>query len=451
MSHSIRAMSRSPLLVQLRWLIRLRWIAGAAVIIGAMADWRWLRLFDADLGLMLVGTAVVIYNMVLWFGTQRLSRESTVPLLKALGWLQIVPDLVCLTVLTIWTGGLHSPLLGFFVFHMVFASMLMSQVTAYAAATLAIALLLGGLRWGELWPTTSENRLMLLGWCLTLLLTVFLTNTITASLRQQRRRLIRQNRRIRAMSRRLREQHQALIQHEKMVAMGQMAAGIAHEIANPLASMDSVLQLMQRRPERSRPDAVAVLRDQIERISQIIQQMTAFAHPSDTRWRTVAVNDLIEQALAMVRFDRRLRNVKLHRQLSPQAGEVSVQPQSIHQVLINLTLNALDAVADVPQPQIVIRTEAVNGWVAIAISDNGHGIASENLRRLFEPFFTTKPVGKGTGLGLSISYSLIHNHGGRIEVSSEAGCGAVFTVWLPAAENPSAVPASGRKTLPIIQ
>jgi C4-dicarboxylate-specific signal transduction histidine kinase len=276
-----------------------------------------------------------------------------------------------------------------------------------------------------------EDLLIFAGRAIALVATVHLANHITLSLRRQRRRLLRQNRRIRAMTRQLTRQHKAMIQHEKMVAMGQMAAGVTHEIANPLASMDSLLQLMQRKPDRIRPEAVATLREQIERVNQIIQQMKTFAHPSDVQAQTVQLNEIVEQSLHMLRFDKRLSAVRVIRQYSSDAGSVALLPQALQQVLINLIINALDAMTQTPEPELVIRTERREGWCVVEVGDNGSGIAPEHMGRLFEPFFTTKPVGKGTGLGLSISYSLIQKQGGSISVRTQPGKGTSFLIRLP--------------------
>jgi C4-dicarboxylate-specific signal transduction histidine kinase len=273
---------------------------------------------------------------------------------------------------------------------------------------------------------------------LTLVLTVTLTNHITHDLRAHRRRLLRQNRRITAMSRQLRDQQQALVQHEKMVAMGRMAAGVTHEIANPLASMDSLLQLAQRRPERVTPATFDKLREQVKRINEIIQQMKAFAHPTALQESlSMPLNDVAAQALDMVRFDPRLKKTDVRREFDPSAGAVAMSPQALQQVLVNLVINALDAMSNAAAPTLTIRTQRREGWCVIEVADNGHGIDPQHLPRLFEPFFTTKPVGKGTGLGLSISYSLMQRQGGSISVRSQAGEGATFTLRLPTSETAS--------------
>jgi len=315
---------------------------------------------------------------------------------------------------------------------MVFASLLLPAVMAYGGAAVAMMMLCGGLSLTDHWPAAQGPRLMLAGWCLTLLFTVYLANHVTAGLRRQRRRLIRQNRRIRKMAEHLRRHQLAQVQHEKMVAMGQMAAGVAHEIANPLASMDSLLQLIERRPAAVAPGSVPALREQVRRINAIVRQMTDFARPSQADWRIVPINEAAEKALAMACLDRRLSGVAIDRQFAPAAGQARVQPNALQQVLLNLLLNAGDAMAQTPQPRLEVRTESSADTCQISFRDNGHGIRPENLARLFEPFFTTKPVGRGTGLGLSISYRLINDMGGEIAVTSTPGQGATFTIRLPA-------------------
>ncbi len=428
---------RLALLSQLWWFIRLRWIAGACVVAFTLVDWLLLHYYLHHEAMLVVGAVIAGYNAVLF----RLTRPTpslvkSRSVLITLACAQILLDLACLTLLTTWTDGLYSPFTGLFVLHMVLASLLLPSGMAYAGAGAAMLMLACGLSASSLWPD-AKHMPILLGWALMLVSTVFLANHVSRNIRRHRQRVLQQNRRIRSMSDQLRRQRQAMIQHEKMVAMGQMAAGVAHEITNPLASMDSMLQLLQRKPDRIAGDAAEKLREQVARISNIVRQLTQFAHPPEAQWQTMNVGDLVERSLQMVRFDHRIRQVRLDVRISPQTQPVVAQPQAIEQVLVNIILNALDAMADVAEPRLEIRAGCQNGECRIEIADNGHGIAVEHMNRLFEPFFTTKPVGKGTGLGLSISYSMVRQHGGRIEVRSQPNQGARFTICLPTA---SAVP-----------
>jgi signal transduction histidine kinase len=426
---------RLALLSQLCWFVSLRWIAGACVIAFTLVDWLLLHRYRYHEAMLGVGIVIGGYNAILY----RLTRPApslvkSRSVLTTLACAQILLDLACLTLLTMWTGGLGSPFTGLFVLHMVLASLLLPSGMAYAGAGAAILMLACGLLAFDRWPD-AQHLPVLLGWALMLVSTVFLANHVTQNMRRHRLRVLQQNRRIRMMSDQLRRQRQAMIQHEKMVAMGQMAAGVAHEITNPLASMDSMLQLLQRKPDRLAGDTADKLREQVTRISNIVRQLTQFAHPPEAQWQTVSVGDLVERSLQMVRFDHRIRQVRLDVRVSGQTQLVLAQPQAMEQVLVNIILNALDAMAEVSEPRLEIRADRDRNECRIEIADNGHGIAAEHLNRLFEPFFTTKPVGKGTGLGLSISYSMVRQHGGRIEVQSLPNQGARFTIYLPASPN----------------
>ena len=424
----------------LAWFIRLRWIAAAAVVCAATVDYTWLPWQDAHVPMLAMAGIVAAYNVLLWWTLRRITKapDNRVALL-ALAWAQLLLDFAVLANLTVVTGGMLSPVRGFFVFHMVIASLLLPRILAYAGAAMAIVLL-----WTCLWATSSapvsgEPISAFVGWGLMLLGTVWLANGLTRRLRAHRRKLIRQNKRIRKMARTLRRQQRAMVQQEKMAAAGRMAAGIAHEIANPLASMDSLLQLMERKPERVTPEGLATLREQNRRITGIVRRMTTFAHPGDGLWKDASVNEVVTKALDVLRFDQRMRRVTLEQKLEPDMPPASIIPDALEQVIINIVVNALDALADVESPRLVVQTSRENPSCSITISDNGHGIRKEHRRHLFEPFFTTKPVGKGTGLGLSISYSLVRQQRGEIHVESEPGHGAKFIIRLPLAQTPAAV------------
>lgn len=415
---------------QLRWLVGLRWIAGFIVVAGSFIDAFWLRWHDQALLMTGVGFAILCYNNLLLLRVRPGGRSR-----GAAGgvsiWLHILPDLACLALLTAWTGGAQSPLLGFFVFHMVFTSMLLAPAQAYGGAAAAALMLAGCLKVFGRWPETLGDRLVLIGWVVTLVLTVYLTNQITAALRRHRARLMAQNRRNRVLVRTLRHQQQAMIQQEKMVGLGQMAAGVAHEVSNPLASMDGVLQLMQRNERHIKPENIQALRQQVQRIKQTVRQLTDFAHPTDYHWEKVPINSVIESAMQMVRFDHRQRAVTIEKQLAEQDAVIEVQTHALQQVLTNLLFNALDALDEVNNPALEIGAACDGSACRIWVRDNGPGVPSEHLDRVFEPFFTTKSVGKGTGLGLAICYNLIRNQGGRIEFVSKPGQGVTVTIHLP--------------------
>ena len=249
------------LMSQLRWFISLRWIAGATVLLFALVDGAFLRWYGHAGAMAALGAAILLCNA--WLRLATLGGESAlrIPLL-AIAAAQIVVDLCALVLLTLWTGGIASPLMGFYVLHMIFASLMLPRRMAYAGVVVAIGLALAGFQFsGELVRWTSDQWRLLAGWTASLALAVYLANHITRALRRQRRKLVRQNRHIRRIGRRLRGHQELMMRQEKMAAMGHMAAGITHEIANPLASMDALLQLLQAKAgkniSREHPDAPA--------------------------------------------------------------------------------------------------------------------------------------------------------------------------------------------------
>ena len=411
---------------QLFWLVRLRWVAGAITVLGALVYMLWGAGSDHEVQLLVLGGVILTYNAVLAIWMKRGARSALSP--QWLAVIQITADLTCLTIMVLWTGDARSPLLGAFVFHMVFASLLLPRTLAYFAAIVSVLMLAAALALTSRWPTATADRTGLVAWSLVLLLTIYLSNHITSVLFRQRRRLLRQNHRVREMTRQLERQQAVLIQHEKMAAMGQMAAGVAHEISNPLANIDSIMQLAQRRPDRLDAARVAQIREQVDRIRRIVQSMTEFAHPTETHWQPTPINDLVTEALRLLKYGRRRQKIRIEHEPSQGRCAVNVQPHAMQQVLVNLLLNAVDAVAEVSDPRVLVRCRCDRDHCMIDVIDNGKGIPPDALDRVFEPFFTTKPVGKGTGLGLSISYSLIESQGGSIDIESEPDKGTTVSV-----------------------
>lgn len=417
---------------ELRWLMRLRWAAAGAIVAASLVD-RWAMRWTGHASeLLMLGVAVgglnALFHLAERWDPRLQSRWHPVLVFATL---QIYADLACLTLLVLWTGGVHSPAMGFFVFHMIFASMFQPRPRAYLASAFSVLLVSMTLYLDGLWPSTRQAAMLFAGWVCMLWISVFLTEHVTRKMYRRELANIREVRRTRTLSARLRDQQAVLAQQEKLAAVGQLAAGVAHEIANPLANMDSVLQLMQRRPEQPRPDAIANLREQIQRITRTVRQLTSFAHPGKGRYELLALNDVVRAAMDLVQFDRRLRAARLDLQLSDDVGSTVVNRHALEQVITNLVRNALDAMETTREPLLRVRTSVENGTCVIEIGDNGCGVPAENLGRIFEPFYTTKPIGKGTGLGLSISRRLVLDHGGKLEVASRPEVGTTFRIELP--------------------
>ena len=246
--------------------------------------------------------------------------------------------------------------------------------------------------------------------------------------------LRRRNREILAMSETLRKNQREMAQREKMVAIGTMAAGIAHEIGNPLACLSAVVQLLNRR-QRCAEDHrhLHTLHEQIDRIAKIVKQLVDFAKPAPSEWVIADLDDLIEQTLKMLRYSLRVRQARIESIRNKNLPKVRIIPQQFQQILVNLLLNALDAVEDLEGEQ-VIRVErlAEDSWVKVMVKDGGCGMTKEQIRQALEPFYTTKSPGKGTGLGLAVCYRFIEYHQGRIHIDSAPGRGTVVTVSFPA-------------------
>jgi two-component system, NtrC family, sensor kinase len=232
---------------------------------------------------------------------------------------------------------------------------------------------------------------------------------------------------------------QQIIETGKLASIGELAAGIAHEINNPVAIMveeagwikdllsegidkESNLEEFQR--------ALKQIEVQGWRCKEITHKLLSFARKTDSRVQAVQLNDLITEVVDLSSQKSRYANVDVHTKLDADLPDIQASPTEMQQVLLNLINNALDAM-EKKGGQLDIVTESQGDNIIVTVEDTGPGIPASNLGRLFDPFFTTKPVGKGTGLGLSICYGIINKMGGKIEVASTVGVGTTFRIILP--------------------
>jgi signal transduction histidine kinase len=272
--------------------------------------------------------------------------------------------------------------------------------------------------------------------------------------------------RIKQTNNRLEEAQNQLLQSEKMASIGQLAAGVAHEINNPIGFVSSnlgslrgyvepifdLLALLKDQPREALP---AELRDALERldkavdlefvqedlpqllnesedgllrVKKIVQDLKDFSRVDHADWQDADLNAGLDSTLNVV-----MNEVKYKAEVRKDYGvlpPVRCIAAQLNQVFMNLIVNAAHAIAE--RGTITLVTRVVDDdWVCVEIGDTGSGMSEEVKRRIFEPFFTTKPVGQGTGLGLSLSFSIVQKHGGRIEVDSEIGVGTRFKVWIP--------------------
>jgi len=223
----------------------------------------------------------------------------------------------------------------------------------------------------------------------------------------------------------------ALVQSEKMAAFGQLGAGIAHEVKNPLAGILGYAQLALRKtpPESPLARPLGIIEKETKRCKAIIDNLLRFARAEKTAFEPLNLNQVVEDAVAIVDHQLSLNRIQLQKACAPQPLQISGNANQIQQVLINLMINAQQAMPDGGAMQI--GTRRVANQIEVFVSDTGPGIPPEIQAKIFEPFFTTKPVGQGTGLGLSVSYGIVKDHGGQIRLESEPGKGTTFRLTFP--------------------
>lgn len=227
---------------------------------------------------------------------------------------------------------------------------------------------------------------------------------------------------------RLHQMNKHLIQAEKLAAMGTLAAGLAHEINNPLASISSLVQIIQKREnlDEDTKEKLRLILSQIMRIKQITVEMMEFARVKPSSKTLICINSILEASLRLVSFDKTFQKIKVKKDFEENLPKVWVDSNQMQQVFLNILLNARDAM---PNGGILeLKTSKTENSVIIEFSDTGVGISKESLRKVFDPFFTTKP--KGTGLGLAVCYGIVTAHGGKIDVESNSK-GTKFTIILP--------------------
>jgi len=242
---------------------------------------------------------------------------------------------------------------------------------------------------------------------------------------------------LRERERQLEIARQQRFHHEKMAAIGSLAATIAHEVNNPIAAITGVAEAIQDyrisekcHGERCRPELIL---EQTRRISHITRQLAEMTTPYSPEPQLLDLNALLRRTCGFIRYDKRFGNIEFHLDLDAQLPAVNAVADHLTQVLMNLLINAADATGDIVgrEPSIAVETRLVGGEVVLAVADNGCGMDAPTLAQAFDEAFTTKPPGQGSGIGLFMCRSLIEAEGGRIELDSEPGRGTRVSVYLP--------------------
>jgi len=225
----------------------------------------------------------------------------------------------------------------------------------------------------------------------------------------------------------------------RLASIGQLAAGVAHEINNPLTGVIGFSHLMMNRdiPNDMKQD-LQVINSEAQRVAKIVENLLVFAHQRKTGREYVAINDIITKVLELRTYEMRVNNIKVETRLDPNLPLTMADTGQLQQVFLNIVLNAEYSMTKAHHKgNLLVKTGQINGKIRASLTDNGAGISRENLDKIFNPFFTTKEVGKGTGLGLSICHGIITQHDGRIYARSEPGKGATFVIELPIAAEPT--------------
>ncbi|MEM7205080.1 MAG: ATP-binding protein [Planctomycetota bacterium] len=435
-----RVFAPSPegLLDQVAWFNRMRFVAVSGVLlltsvaahgVGAVADPR-------PLYALAVGTLVINLLYCAWFW--RLARVPTWRVRRHVD-LQIAIDLLILTAILHFSGGVTNPFVLSYLFHAFIAALLLSlraAMVVVAASVVLISALAFSERtgWLEHHPIGGSHMdlragsaLGLVAWlaafAVTLMLSVYFVGRVLSRLARREKQLVRLDRQ--------------LANSEKLASVGTLAAGVAHEINNPVGVIQNKVQILRYRIDDGDPRPVlledlAVVEQHAQRISGIVAGLLAFSREAPFSLEPVDLNRLVRESADLVAVPFRTADVALRTRTDPELEPVAGSANHLMQVLVNLILNAKDASS--PGSVVVVSTRREPSGAVLSVADRGEGIAPENLSQIFDPFFTTKDVGHGTGLGLAISHGIVERHQGRIEVQSEPEVGTTFRVWLPLAD-----------------
>jgi signal transduction histidine kinase len=249
----------------------------------------------------------------------------------------------------------------------------------------------------------------------------------------------------------LQETQDQLVQTEKLASIGQLAAGVAHEINNPLGSVllyaDILCKETPEENEQQREDLQMIIRE-ANRCKTIVNDLLNFSRQNEILAQTIDLNTMLHELAREQRKKELYVSVEILEDLDPALPAIQADPLQLHQVLVNLMNNAAEAMPDGGELTLRTRPGSAPGFVAIGVQDTGSGISEENMKQIFTPFFTTKPIGKGTGLGLAIIYGIVKMHQGQISVQSEVGKGTTFTIMLRERLPSEQEPGETRAALP---
>jgi two-component system sensor histidine kinase HydH len=222
-----------------------------------------------------------------------------------------------------------------------------------------------------------------------------------------------------------------ILRNQRLASVGRLAAGVAHEVRNPLSSIKGFATYFKER-YREKPEdqqIAGIMIQEVDRLNRVIGQLLDFARPIKIDPKKVSILQLIADALKLVEAQAEEKNIRIESHVAERLQDASIDKDRINQVLLNLFLNALEAMETGGRLSVDADTDEEGNWILFQVSDTGHGIPEENQAKVFDPYYTTKSA--GTGLGLAIAHNIVEAHGGGIDVASTAGKGTTFTVRIP--------------------
>jgi signal transduction histidine kinase len=249
------------------------------------------------------------------------------------------------------------------------------------------------------------------------------------------------------------EMEEKIVQTDKIAALGLMASSFAHEVNNPLTTInvyaEDLLDRLSSTDDRLDDTEISYylkkIKDNTIRCKKITSNLLNFSRK--TKWTATAIHfeETIQEAISLVEYSINKKNIRLHAEIAPDIPNITGDGLKLMQVLVNLLNNSIDAIIE--EGKITISAKKINENLQVSISDTGAGIPKEMMSKIFDPFFTTKPVGKGTGLGLSVCYGIIQQFGGEIQVLSEQGMGTTVEISIPISKKDYGRVINGRSTI----
>jgi signal transduction histidine kinase len=424
------------------WLIRLRMVAIVGVIVTTYVTVRFLKLSVFAPGLYAVTVFLFLYNLLFAF---LLARSQAIRFTRLIANTQIFLDFLSLTVLLHFSGGIGNPFLFYYVFHTIVSAILLTRWEAAIQTLVAIGMFttlvllehFGAVRhWHlEIIPLhCDEMPIYIVSFLFVLVCTLLLALYMTISISEHSRRKNIEISAIREQLTRheLPRREEEILREEKLASLGKMAAGIAHEINNPLTIVLTNVDLAIDDLEPGHPvrDALEIVKEEVIRCREIIGKLMTFSRGEDEGRKLCDAGQVLRDSIALIQNYASLHRIRIDTHIPSGQILCRINQNQIKQVLVNIMMNGIQAMPT-GGPLRIDLSEREGQLVEFAVADSGCGIPRSLLTRIFDPFFTTKKMGEGTGLGLAISHRLVEIHHGVIDIESLEGKGTCVTVRLP--------------------